>query len=151
MDSHQIKLVQGSFEKIAPLGSKVAEAFYSELFKIDPSLRGLFKGNAHEQYDKLLTALAMVIRNLHTPQTIVHAAETLAKRHVDYGVKPEHYTLVGNALLRTLRKALGAEFTPELCDAWTEAFRGLARLMKQAAYDPGKPAAAPAQARSNAA
>ena len=46
----------------------------------------------------------------------------------------EHYTFVGNALLRTLKKGLGADFTPELCDAWTESFRMLARVMKEAAY-----------------
>ena len=41
---------------------------------------------------------------------------------------------MGNALLSTLKKGLGREFTPELCDAWVEAFRMLAKVMKEAAY-----------------
>jgi hemoglobin-like flavoprotein len=53
---------------------------------------------------------------------------------VEYGVEPEHYTLVGNALLRTLKKAFGNDFTPELRQAWTDAFRMLAQVMKDAAY-----------------
>ena len=38
----------------------------------------------------------------------------LARRHVAYGVQPEHYALVGSALLWTLEQGLGDEFTPAL-------------------------------------
>ena len=134
MDPRQITLVQQSFEKIAPMGLKVADLFYAELFAIDPSLRSMFKGDMQAQHKKLLSALALVVRSLHTPEKILNAVEKLAVKHLDYGVRPEHYTYVGNALLRTLKKGLGLEFTPELCDAWTDAFRMLARIMKDAAY-----------------
>ena len=134
MDARQVALVQASFEKAAALGEKVAEIFYAELFAIDPALRRMFKGDMAEQRKKLLTTLAMVVRSLHTPEKIVRPAQNLAVKHVAYGVKPEHYTLVGNALLRTLKKGLGAAYTPEVRDAWVEAFRTLAGIMKEAAY-----------------
>jgi hemoglobin-like flavoprotein len=134
MDARKIDLVQQSFEKVGGLGLKAAELFYSELFAIDPSLRAMFTGSMQEQHKKLLSALTLVVRSLHTPEKIVGAVERLAVKHVDYGVKPEHYTYVGNALLRTLKKGLGPEFTPEVSDAWVEAFRMLAQIMKQAAY-----------------
>ena len=134
MDARKTALVQESFEKVATLGVKAAELFYSELFAIDPSLRSMFKGSMQEQHKKLLSALALVVRSLHTPEKIIGAVEKLAVKHLDYGVKPEHYTYVGNALLRTLRKGLGPDFTPELSDAWVDAFRMLAQVMKKAAY-----------------
>jgi hemoglobin-like flavoprotein len=134
MDARKITLVQQSFEKVAALGLPAAELFYSELFAIDPSLRAMFKGDMREQHKKLLAALALVVRALHTPEKIVGAVEKLAVKHLDYGVKPEHYTYVGNALLRTLKKGLGSEFTPEVSDAWVDAFRMLAQIMKKAAY-----------------
>jgi nitric oxide dioxygenase len=134
MDAHKITLVQQSFEKVAAMGVPAAELFYSELFAIDPSLRAMFKGDMKEQQKKLLAALALVVRALHTPEKIIGAVQKLAVKHLDYGVLPEHYTFVGNALLRTLKKAFGDAFTPELRDAWTEAFRMLARIMKEAAY-----------------
>jgi nitric oxide dioxygenase len=137
MDTHQIALVQQSFEKVATLGEKVPELFYAELFAIDPSLRDMFKGDMKEQHRKLLATLAMVIRSLHTPEKIIGPAQKLAVKHLDYGVAPVHYTYVGNALLRTLKKGLGDQFTPELRDAWVEAFRTLATVMKQAAYGNG--------------
>lgn len=139
MDARKVELVQRSFEKVAALGPKVAEIFYAELFAIDPSLRSMFSDDMRDQHKKLLSALAYVVRSIHAPEKILNSVENLARMHVDYGVRSEHYTYVGNALLRTLKQGLGAQFTPELCDAWTDAFRTLARMMKDAAY--GGPAA----------
>jgi nitric oxide dioxygenase len=136
MDARQVALVQQSFEKAAALGDKVAEIFYAELFAIDPSLRAMFRGDMREQRKKLLSTLALVVRSLHAPEKILAPVKNLAVKHVAYGVQPEHYTYVGNALLRTLKKGLGADFTPELCDAWVAAFRMLAKVMKEAAYGP---------------
>ena len=99
MKTYQVTLVQKSFEKVSTLGLKVSEIFYAELFAIDPSLRTMFKGDMQEQHKKLLSALALVVRSLHAPEKILGAVEKLAVKHVDYGVKPEHYTYVGNALV----------------------------------------------------
>jgi hemoglobin-like flavoprotein len=137
VNAHQVALVQKSFEKVATLGDKAAELFYEELFAIDPSLRRMFKGDMAAQRQKLLAALALVVRSLHSPEKILNPVKQLAVKHVEYGVLPMHYTFVGNALLRTLKKGLGADFTPELCDAWVEAFRMLAKIMKDAAYGAG--------------
>lgn len=140
MNSREINLVKQSFEKAVPLGDKVAEIFYQELFAIDPSLRSMFKGSMKDQGRKLLAALTMVVRNLEHTDVIVPAAEKLAVKHLDYGVTYRHYTLVGNALLRTLKKGLGPDFTPEVRDAWISAYQLLADVMRAAAYP--KPTAA---------
>jgi len=113
-----IKLLCNEFR-----GEQVADIFYNELFAIDPSLRSMFNGDMREQKKKLLTTLAFVIRSLHTPEKILKPAQNLALKHVDCGVRPVHYTFVGNALLRTLKKGLGAEYPSEVCDAWVETFR----------------------------
>jgi len=134
MDSKQVALVQQTFEKAAGLGEKVADIFYAELFSIEPSLQKMFTSDFAEQKRKLLAALAMVVRSLHMPEAILRPAQTLAVKHVDYGVKPEHYAIVGSALLNTLRKGLGAEFTSDVEAAWTEAYGTLASIMKDAAY-----------------
>lgn len=134
MNQHDIALVQQSFEKAAGLGEAVAEIFYAELFAIDPLLRTMFKGDMAEQGRKLLTTLALVVRGLDQPEKIVPAAEKLAVNHLDYGVTYEHYTYVGNALLRTLKKGLGDDFTPEVRAAWVAAYQLLADVMRNAAY-----------------
>ena len=55
-----------------------------------------------EQRKKLMTTLAVVVNGLSNLDTILPAASALAKRHVSYGAKPEHYPVVGGALLWTL-------------------------------------------------
>ena len=104
MDQRQIALVQDSFGKAAKLGEAVPEIFYAELFAIDPSLRKMFRGEMAEQGRKLLVALDLVVKGLNQPEKIIPVAEKLAVKHVSYGVTAAHYSLVGNALLRTLKK-----------------------------------------------
>lgn len=87
-----------------------------------------------QQGRKLLTTLAFVVRGLDKPEQIIPAAQKLAMGHVAYGVTARHYTLVGNALLRTLRKGLGEDFTPETRAAWVAAYQVLADIMREAAY-----------------
>ena len=62
------------------------------------------------------------------------AASALAKRHVNYGAKPEHYPVVGAALLWTLEKGLGEAWTPEVAEAWTAAYGTLSGYMISEAY-----------------
>lgn len=135
MEPTQVNLVQQSFERAAGLGETVAEIFYGELFAIDPSLRRMFKGDMSAQGQRLLATLAFVVRSLHAPEKIMGPVRQLAVKHIDYGVEPGHYTHVGNALLRTLQKGLGPEFTPEVREAWRQAYITLAVAMKEAAYD----------------
>jgi nitric oxide dioxygenase len=44
-------------------------------------------------------------------------------------VHPEHFDLVGEALLWTLEQGLGEAFTPEVHEAWAAAFGVIARAM----------------------
>jgi nitric oxide dioxygenase len=53
----------------------------------------------------------------------------LGARHAGYGVEEEHYATVGAALLWTLDKGLGAEFTPAVREAWTTTYSLLANTM----------------------
>ena len=39
MTSHQIQLVQESFEKVRPIGQLAGELFYKNLFEIAPELK----------------------------------------------------------------------------------------------------------------
>jgi hemoglobin-like flavoprotein len=57
--------------------------------------------------------------------TLVAALKELGTRHVSYDVKFEHYPIVGQALLDTLEKALGDDFSPEVKEAWTGGVYGV--------------------------
>ena len=112
MTPEQIKAIQESFAKVAPISEQAAALFYGRLFAIDPALKPLFRGDMKEQGRKLMATLAVVANNLNNLGEVLPAASGLAKRHVVYGVKPAHYTPVGEALLWTLQQGLGAAWTP---------------------------------------
>jgi hemoglobin-like flavoprotein len=129
----QIALVQSSFATIAPIADDAAVLFYQRLFEIDPTLRGMFKGDMADQRRKLMQMLSAAVKGLHRLDRLVPAAEDLGRRHATYGVTDEHYETVGAALLWTLEKGLGRAFTPEVKDAWASVYELLASTMKNAA------------------
>jgi hemoglobin-like flavoprotein len=140
MTPAQIKLVQDSFAKVAPISDQAAALFYGRLFEIAPEVTPLFKGDLAEQGRKLMATLAVVVNGLANLDSILPAASALARRHVGYGVKPGHYAPVGEALLWTLERGLGPAWTQELATAWVAAYTTLSQFMIGEAY--GRPAAA---------
>ena len=129
----QKELVQSSWAKVAPISETAAELFYGRLFELDPSLRALFKTDIKEQGRKLMQMLTVAVAGLDRLNEIVPAVQALGRRHVDYGVKDEHYNTVAAALLWTLEKGLGDEFTMPTRQAWTDVYLLLAGVMKDAA------------------
>ena len=140
MTPEQVTLVQQTFAQVVPVADKAAETFYARLFDVAPAVKPLFRGDMTEQRDKLMATLAVVVRGLSDLPSVLPAASALAKRHVDYGAQPEHYPVVGEALLWTLARALGSRWTPEVASAWTAAYTTLSDFMIEAAY--GRPQAA---------
>ena len=140
MTPDQVKLVQQSFAKVAPISEAAAVLFYDRLFEIAPQVKAMFPADMTEQRRKLMATLAAVVNGLGDLPSILPAASTLAKRHVGYGAKAEHYPVVGAALLWTLEKGLGDGWTPQIAEAWTTAYGTLSGYMISEAY--GHPQAA---------
>lgn len=134
MTPSQVSLVQSSFNKVAPIADQAAEIFYGRLFEIAPQVKPLFSGDMAKQRRALMGTLAVVVNGLSDLPSILPAASTLAKRHVGYGVQPDHYPVVGDALLWTLQKGLGDDWTAETAEAWTTAYGTLSGYMIAEAY-----------------
>ena len=133
----QKNLVQESWAKVVPISETAAELFYGKLFELDPNVKPLFaNSDMKEQGKKLMLMIGTAVRGLDTLGELVPAVQALGKRHVDYGVTAEHYDTVGAALLDTLAKGLGDDFTPETEEAWTITYTTLASVMKEASYGP---------------
>ena len=134
MNALQIKLVQDSFAKVVPIADHAAVIFYDRLFEVAPTVKAMFPADMTEQRKKLMGTLAVVVNGLSNLNAVLPAASALAKRHVNYGAKPEHYPVVGGVLLWTLEKGLGDAWTSEVADAWTAAYGTLSSYMISEAY-----------------
>jgi hemoglobin-like flavoprotein len=129
MTPTQKQLVQASYARLAPSADAVAAMFYGELFALDPDLRKLFRSDLAEQGQKLISMLGTAIVNLDRLENIAPAVRDLGRRHAGYGVEPADYETVACALIATLERGLGSDFTPALRDAWTSCYRILAGEM----------------------
>ena len=134
MTPDQVKAIQESFAKVAPISEQAAALFYGRLFEIAPAVKPLFRGDMKEQGRKLMATLAVVVNGLSNLEAVLPAASALAKRHVGYGVKAADYEPVGQALLWMLERGLGDAWTPDVAAAWVAAYTVLSEFMIGEAY-----------------
>jgi hemoglobin-like flavoprotein len=137
LNEEQVRMVQADWRSVLPIASQAATLFYDRLFELDSGLRPLFKPDLTEQKAKLLQMLSAAVKGLDDLPSLVPAVQALGRRHVEYGVKPQHYDTVGAALLWTLRKGLGDGFDGVHEVAWTEVYTILSQTMIAAAEGRG--------------
>lgn len=56
----------------------------------------------------------------------------LGQKHVNYGVKPAYFAVLGQALIATIQETLGDEFTQEIKVSWVEVYNALSYDMIRA-------------------
>jgi methyl-accepting chemotaxis protein len=125
----QKHLIRRSFGVIAGRSDIVGQLFYARLFALDADLRELFKHDMNEQVNKLMRMIALCVSFLDDEKMFIVTVEELGARHVTYGVRDEHYAVVGEAMIWALSEGLGADYTRDVQAAWT----ALYDLMAQAA------------------
>jgi hemoglobin-like flavoprotein len=127
-----VALVQSSFRRIAPTAEQAGALFYARLFELDPTLRELFRGDMRQQGRKLMSMLGTAVSSLERLEMLISIVRAFGARHHRYGVFAEHYATVGAALIWTLQKGLGPEFTPAVANAWSTTYSFLANIMIEA-------------------
>ena len=107
------------------------EEFYGRLFELAPEVRPLFKREIGLQAKKLSEMLAWVIAHLDQPDELVTELRKLGARHGGYGVEINQYAPVGSALIWMFQQTLGDRFTPEMEEAWLEAYAFISGEMER--------------------
>ena len=127
-----VELLAESFKAVRPQKEVFARTFYNNLFFAYPQTARLFREtDMKRQQTALVGAIALVISLLEQAEDeqFVAVIQNLGQRHQVYGVKWEHYWMVGNVLLRTLADFSGDRWTAELNDAWADAYQAIVKLM----------------------
>ncbi len=129
----QIALIRDSFHRLQPDVETASELLYERLFEIAPELRSMFRSDMAGQGMQFMTTLGVILQHLDDPETLRPHLEHLAQGHAAYGVKPEHFRLMGQALIWAMRKTMGDKFPEGAAAAWEDAYELLAREMVQMA------------------
>jgi len=130
MTKEQIALVKNSWKLFRKVDAcLIGDVFYSKLFFDNPKLRQLFPASMEEQYRKMIDMLSVIISKVDRPNEITEDIKAMALRHESYGVKPQHYRLLGNALLWTMERGLGNDWNDKVKDAWFACYTKIAETM----------------------
>ena len=125
----QVELVQSSFQHVLPIADVAGMLFYERIFTLAPEARALFGDDIALQASRTMAAVKTAVDGLGDIDHVAPFLVRLGARHVRYGVQPEHFALVGEALLWTLEQGLGEAYTPDVHEAWTATFGVIARAM----------------------
>jgi hemoglobin-like flavoprotein len=82
-----------------------------------------------DQKQKFMATLAVLVGRLEDMGDLLPGAERLARQHFLYGVQDSHYPLVGQALLWTLERELGPDWTPAVAEAWRRIYEWVSSRM----------------------
>lgn len=127
-----IAIVKSTAPAIEKFGVEITTAMYARLFQ-NAEVKAMFDQAAQEsgeQPRRLAGAILAYAKNIDKLGNLGTAVQRMVARHVETGVKPEHYPIVAEALLPAIREVLGAEVaTDEVLAAWGEAYWMLADIL----------------------
>lgn len=127
-----IKLLEESFAILASEGELLVKRFYDQLFNQYPDVTPLFEHlDADSQYQKLTSALSLVVDNLRNPEVLVSALKDMGERHQGYGAVEAHYPAVIETLLGVMEEQAGDNWNAATHSAWDAALNLVTETMLQ--------------------
>ena len=124
-------LIKATAPALREHGVAITTRMYERLF-VNDEVKALFDMAAQEsgeQPKRLAGAILAYAENIDKLQNLTAPVERMVRRHVETGVKAEHYPYVAKALLPAIRDVLGEGATDEVLDAWGKAYWFLADIL----------------------
>ncbi len=135
MTPETIKIVKSTAPVVKEKGKEITERMYEIAFNERPEYRRFFE-NTHmksveegrKQAAKLAASVYAYASHIDELEKLSDAVEHIANAHVNTRVIAEQYPVIGECLLAAMKDILGDAATPEVMDAWTEAYNSLADI-----------------------
>lgn len=142
LSAHDRAIVKSTVPLLESGGETLTTYFYQMLLREYPQVRPLFN-QAHQtsgdQPRALANGVLMYARHIDQLEQLGDLVAKIINKHVALQILPEHYPLVGICLIRAIEEVLGSDIaTPEVLQAWSNAYRQLADILigaEQVIYD----------------
>jgi hemoglobin-like flavoprotein len=132
-----VEVLEASFQVVQNSDRDFPAAFYANLLNDYPDVQPLFASTQMEkQGHQLANSLKFVVDNLRNSELLISTLQGLGTRHVQYGALPQHYPAVGNSLLKTMASFAGTAWTPDVKQAWVDAYGVITMMMLEGADYP---------------
>lgn len=127
MNEKQITLIKSSWINFRRINETIAaDAFYSKLFYDDPRIKKMLPNDLQTEYGQMTEIITTFIVSLGSNNVACeNFLSTLLKKYASYHAKPVHYKLAANALLWTLQKGLGNDWSAAVQEAWLTCYHEL--------------------------
>lgn len=135
LDADEVGMIDESLRLLGDHTDHVINYFYASMFVEAPHLRAMFPAAMDAQRDRLFRALTGAVAHLGQIEHFEAFMGRLGRDHRKYGVRPEHYAVLGRALIAALRKHLEGFWVPELEQAWEKAYAAMAEAMMRGAQE----------------
>lgn len=145
LTSEDIARVRNSFDMVFANSNDMMTAFYDRIFELAPDVRPMFPDDLGNLKQDFISKLAVLVGSLDPKTGLLGGAEILGRNHQHYGAKPEHYPVVGEALLWSLARGLGSHWTDEMEQAWRKVYDLVAQRMIEVGEVPPSPFSGPSQ------
>lgn len=127
-----IATVKATVPVLEQHGETLTRHFYQRMFEKNPEVAPFFNPAnqaAGFQQRALAAAICAYAANIDNLEVLGGAVELIAQKHASLQIQPEHYPIVGENLLASIREVLGAGATDEVIRAWGEAYGFLANIL----------------------
>ncbi|TIC90875.1 Flavohemoprotein [Colletotrichum higginsianum] len=121
----KMAIVNATAPQLKEQAMAITMSFYYSMKDVYPELIAKFA----KQPRQLSTAILAYCQLLDDPPKLMKGVERIAKIHVDADITPDLYALVGKGFIQAVGEVLGDQATPEVLEAWDDAFRVLSNVL----------------------
>ncbi|MCJ8011242.1 NO-inducible flavohemoprotein [Paenibacillus sp. KQZ6P-2] len=129
LSKETIDIIKSTVPVLEIHGKTITSTFYQMMFENHPELLNIFN-HANQREGKQPEALANTVyaaaANIDRLEDILPVVKQIGQKHRALNILPEQYPIVGENLLGAIKKVLGDAATPEILDAWAQAYAVIA-------------------------
>lgn len=131
LDQNTIDIIKSTVPVLKEHGLAITTHFYKRMFENNPEVKAFFNMDnqvSGEQPKALAMTILAAAQNIDNLNALLPAIQKIGKRHVEVGIRPEHYPIVGSNLLLAIKEVLGDAATDEVITAWGKTYEVIADL-----------------------
>jgi nitric oxide dioxygenase len=132
LNEKTMEIIKSTVPVLQENGVALTTLFYKNMFENNPEVKKFFDMNNQEdgtQPKALARAIVAYAKNIDKLENLGSAVERIAQKHASLKIKPEHYPIVGQNLIATIKELLDLDDDSEIVKAWVEAYGLLANIL----------------------